>query len=181
MRRLNETLEQRVAAEIQDRMQAEEAFRQAQKMEIIGQLTGGVAHDFNNLLQVIMGNLDALRRRVLGANLPAGGELLRLADAAARGGKRAAILTERLLAFARKQPLEPEPLDVNWLAASMSELLRTTVGDNIEIEIVRAEGLWRVSADHNQLEERDFEPRGQRSRRDAGRRQDYGRNGEHLL
>jgi len=152
LRRLNETLEQRVAAEIQDRMQAEEAFRQAQKMEIIGQLTGGVAHDFNNLLQVIMGNLDALRRRVLGANLPAGGELLRLADAAARGGKRAAILTERLLAFARKQPLEPEPLDVNWLAASMSELLRTTVGDNIEIEIVRAEGLWRVSADHNQLE-----------------------------
>jgi PAS domain S-box-containing protein len=152
LRHLNETLEQRVAAEIQERMQAEEAFRQAQKMEIIGQLTGGVAHDFNNLLQVIMGNLDALRRRVSSADLPAGGELLRLTDAAARGGERAAVLTERLLAFARKQPLKPESLDVNRLATGMSELLRTTVGDNIEIEMVLTPCLWQVSADHNQLE-----------------------------
>ena len=152
LRRLNETLEQRVAAEIQERMQAEEAFRQAQKMEIIGQLTGGVAHDFNNLLQVIMGNLDALRRRVSRSDFPAGQELLRLADAAARGGQRAATLTQRLLAFARKQPLRPEPLDVNRLASGMSELLRTTVGDNIEIEMLLAANLWRVSADHNQLE-----------------------------
>ena len=152
LRRLNETLEQRVATEIQERMQAEEAFRQAQKMEIIGQLTGGVAHDFNNLLQVIMGNLDALRRRVSLSDFPARAELLKLTDGAARGGQRAATLTERLLAFARKQPLKPEPLDVNRLATGMSELLRTTVGDNIEVEIVPAAGLWRVSADHNQLE-----------------------------
>ncbi len=152
LRRLNETLEQRVAAEIQERMQAEEAFRQAQKMEIIGQLTGGVAHDFNNLLQVIMGNLDALRRRVAPSDLPRGEELLRLADAAVRGGQRAVTLTQRLLAFARQQPLRPESLDVNRLASGMSELLRTTVGDNIEIEMVLAPDLWRVSADHNQLE-----------------------------
>ncbi len=152
LRLLNDTLEQRVAAEIQERMQAEAAFRQAQKMEIIGQLTGGVAHDFNNLLQVIMGNLDALRRRILRADLPADGELLRLADAAVRGGQRAAILTERLLAFARKQPLKPESLDVNRLVTGMSELLRTTVGDNIEIETVLMPCLWQVSADHNQLE-----------------------------
>ena len=152
LRRLNETLEQRVAAEIQERMQAEEAFRQAQKMELIGQLTGGVAHDFNNLLQVIMGNLDALRRRVAPSDLPRGEELLRLADAAVRGGQRAATLTQRLLAFARQQPLRPESLDVNRLVSGMSELLRTTVGDNIEIEMVLAPDLWRVSADHNQLE-----------------------------
>jgi len=101
---------------------------------------------------VIMGNLDALRRRVSRSDFPAGQELLRLADAAARGGQRAATLTQRLLAFARKQPLRPEPLDVNRLASGMSELLRTTVGDNIEIEMLLAANLWRVSADHNQLE-----------------------------
>ncbi|MGZ6253475.1 MAG: ATP-binding protein, partial [Candidatus Binataceae bacterium] len=152
LRRLNDTLEQRVAAEIQERMQAEEAFRQAQKMEIIGQLTGGVAHDFNNLLQVIMGNLDALRRRISPSDIADGDELLQLADAAARGGQRAAILTQRLLAFARKQPLKPEPLDVNRLVGGMSELLRASVGDNIEIELVPAANLCRISADHNQLE-----------------------------
>jgi PAS domain S-box-containing protein len=152
LRRLNETLEQRVTSEIQERMQAEEAFRQAQKMEIIGQLTGGIAHDFNNLLQVIIGNLDALRQRVLQSDLPVGKELLHLADAAARGGQRAAILTQRLLAFARKQPLKPESIDVNWLVNGMSELLRSTVGDNIEIEMLLAPNLWGVSADHNQLE-----------------------------
>lgn len=135
LRRLNETLERRVAGEIQERLQAEEAFRQAQKMEIIGRITGGVAHDFNNLLQVIMGNLDALRRLVTRADFPAGAELIRFADAAARGGQRAATLTQRLLAFARKQPLKPETLDMNRLAGGMSELLRTTVGDNIEIEM----------------------------------------------
>jgi PAS domain S-box-containing protein len=152
LRRLNETLEQRVSAEIQERMQGEDAFRQAQKMEIIGQLTGGVAHDFNNLLQVTMGNLDALRRRIAPSDFPVDEELLQLADAAARGGQRAALLTQRLLAFARKQPLKPESLDVNRLVSGMSELLRASVGDNIEIEILPAAGLWRTSADHNQLE-----------------------------
>jgi signal transduction histidine kinase/CheY-like chemotaxis protein len=152
LRNLNETLEQRVAAEIQERMLAEEAFRQSQKMEIIGQLTGGVAHDFNNLLQVILGNLDALRRRIARAEVPTSGELLKLADAAARGGERAATLTQRLLAFARKQPLNPEPLEVNRLAIGMSDLLRSTIGDDIEVEMRLPANVWRVSADHNQLE-----------------------------
>jgi PAS domain S-box-containing protein len=153
LRQLNETLEQRVATEIQERMRAEGAFHQAQKMEIIGQITGGIAHDFNNLLQVIMGNLDALSRRIPPpSQWPAGEELLRLVDAAARGGQRAAALTQSLLAFARKQPLKPESLDVNRLARNMSGLLRTTVGDNIEIELRLAPDLWRASADYNQLE-----------------------------
>ena len=132
--------------------QGEDAFRQAQKIEIIGQLTGGVAHDFNNLLQVTMGNLDALRRRIAPSDFPVDEELLQLADAAARGGQRAALLTQRLSAFARKQPLKPESLDANRLVSGMSELLRASVGDNIEIEILPAAGLWRISADHNQLE-----------------------------
>jgi len=106
------------------------------------------------LLARVRTNIDLAgeRRRVSRSDFPAGQELLRLADAAARGGQRAATLTQRLLAFARKQPLRPEPLDVNRLASGMSELLRTTVGDNIEIEMLLAANLWRVSADHNQLE-----------------------------
>lgn len=153
LRRLNDTLEERVSVEIKERMRVEQAFHQAQKMEIIGQFTGGVAHDFNNLLHVIMGNLDALRRRLTSSSdFPAVEELLRLADAAARGGQRAATLTQRLLAFARKQPLKPETLDVNRLVGGMLGLLRTMVGENIQVELLPAADLWRVSADHNQLE-----------------------------
>jgi PAS domain S-box-containing protein len=153
LRRLNDTLEQRVAVEIQERMRAEEAFYQAQKMEILGQLTGGIAHDFNNLLQVILGNLEALCRRIpQSSDLPVREELLRLAEGAAHGGQRAVALTRRLLAFARKQPLNPESLDANRLVSSMSELLRATAGENIEIELLPATDVWPVSADHNQLE-----------------------------
>src|SRR5690348_13002271 len=153
LRRLNDTLEQRVAVEIQERMRAEEAFYQAQKMEILGQLTGGIAYDFNNLLQVILGNLEALCRRIpQSSDLPVREELLRLAEGAAHGGQRAVALTRRLLAFARKQPLNPESLDANRLVSSMSELLRATAGENIEIELLPATDVWPVSADHNQLE-----------------------------
>ncbi|HET8997691.1 MAG TPA: ATP-binding protein [Acetobacteraceae bacterium] len=133
--------------QIEQREKVEEALRQAQKMEAIGQLTGGVAHDFNNLLQVILGNLERLRRRALDPM-----EAHRLIDAALRGAERAATLTQRLLAFSRRQPLAPKVLEVNKLVTGMSDLLSRTLGENIRIETVLAGGLWRVSADENQLE-----------------------------
>jgi PAS domain S-box-containing protein len=153
LRHLNEVLERRVAAEVRQRMAAEEALRHAQKMEAIGQLTGGIAHDFNNILHVILGNLDALRRAA-GADLTglAIGEFERLVANATRGAERAATLTQRLLAFGRRQPLNPAAIDVNRLAASMSELLRRTLGEAISIETVLGGGVWRTVADANQLE-----------------------------
>ncbi|MBV9829565.1 MAG: response regulator [Alphaproteobacteria bacterium] len=152
LRQLNETLEQRVAIEVGERMKAEEALRQAQKMEAIGQLTGGVAHDFNNLLQVVLGNLDALKRRIDGTVPLQANDIERSVAAAIRGAERAANLTQRLLAFARRQPLDPRPTDVNRLLSGMSDLLRRTLGENIAIETVLGGGTWRVFADPNQLE-----------------------------
>jgi len=141
------------AIEITGRRQAEEALRQAQKMEAIGQLTGGVAHDFNNLLQVIIGNLDALRRRSTEAQaFPFSTDVRRLAEGAIRGAERAASLTQQLLAFSRRQPLDPRPTDINKLIVGMSDLLRRSLGETIAIETVTAGGLWRVSVDGNQLE-----------------------------
>ena len=133
-------------------MKAEEALRQAQKMEAIGHLTGGVAHDFNNLLQVVLGNLDRLKRRIDGAVVPSRSEIFRAVEGAMRGAERAASLTQRLLAFSRRQPLEPRPIDVNRLVTGMSELLSRTLDESIAIETVLAGGLWRVFADPNQLE-----------------------------
>ncbi|MEZ0170893.1 ATP-binding protein [Microvirga sp. TS319] len=148
LKRLNETLEERVAQEVAERMKAEEALRQAQKMEAVGQLTGGIAHDFNNLLTIIVGNIELLQRR-----LPEGsGRLLRAADHAMEATRRAATLTHRLLAFSRRQPLDPKPIDANKLVAGMSELLRRTLGETIVLETVLAGGLWRTQADPNQLE-----------------------------
>jgi len=152
LRQLNETLEQRVETEVAKRMQAEEALRQALKMEAIGQLTGGVAHDFNNLLQVVLGNLDTLRRRVDAKPVPPRSEIMRPVDAAMRGAERAANLTHRLLAFSRRQPLEPRPLEVNRLVTGMSELLRRTLGESVAIETVLGGGVWHIHADPNQLE-----------------------------
>jgi signal transduction histidine kinase/DNA-binding response OmpR family regulator len=153
LRRLNETLEERVAAEIERRVRAEEAFRQAQKMEAIGQLTGGVAHDFNNLLAVILGSLETLKRRTAAGLLTAGDPaFLRLLEAAWQGGQRAATLTQRLLAFSRRQPLDPKPLNPNRLVQGMSELLHTTLRESIRIETVLGAGVWWVSLDGNQLE-----------------------------
>ncbi|HEY6432927.1 MAG TPA: response regulator, partial [Acetobacteraceae bacterium] len=151
LRQLNETLESRVAAETAERMQAEEALRQAQKMEAIGQLTGGVAHDFNNLLQIVMGNLESLQRRVSGG-AAASADLLRLAQNALNGAQRAAVLTHRLLAFSRRQPLQPSAVDANALISGMSELLRRTLGETIVLESVQGGGLWPVYADPHQLE-----------------------------
>jgi signal transduction histidine kinase/DNA-binding response OmpR family regulator len=152
LRLLNETLEQRVADEIAERMRTEEALRQAQKMEAVGQLTGGIAHDFNNLLTAICGGADTLQRLLpqpLGANEARIRRALRMID---QGAQRAATLTHRLLAFARRQALDPRPVDANKLVAGMSELLRRTLGEPVVIETVLAGGLWRTMTDPNQLE-----------------------------
>jgi len=139
------------AVEVTGRRRAEEALRQALKMEAIGQLTGGVAHDFNNLLQVISGNLYLLQQRVAKGNLSEP-DLRRLIEGASRGAQRAATLTQRLLAFSRRQPLDPRSLEVNHLVTRMSELLRHTLGESISIETVLAGGLWRIFSDADELE-----------------------------
>jgi signal transduction histidine kinase len=140
--------------QIDQREKAEEALRQAQKMEAIGQLTGGVAHDFNNLLQVILGNLERLRRRHRpgDGSIQAERDFQRMTDAAIQGAQRATQLTQRMLAFSRRQPLAPKAVDINRLVAGMSEMLSRTLGETIELESVLAGGLWRALADENQLE-----------------------------
>jgi PAS domain S-box-containing protein len=127
---------------------AQEALRQAQKMEAVGQLTGGIAHDFNNMLAVVMGSLDLLNRRI-GPEDP---RARRYVESAMEGAKRAANLTQRLLAFSRQQPLRPEALDANTLVSGMSDMLRHSIGADIRLETVLAGGLWRVNVDPNQLE-----------------------------
>ncbi len=134
--------------EAESRRAAEAQVRQLQKMEAVGQLTGGIAHDFNNMLSVIIGSLELARRRIDGDL----GRVLNLIDNATEGAKRAAQLTSRLLAFSRQQPLEPQVLDANKMVASMSELLRRTLGDHIRLETVLAGGLWPTHADPVQLE-----------------------------
>lgn len=148
LRELNDHLERRVAEAIGEREKIEEALRQSQKMEAVGQLTGGIAHDFNNMLAVIIGSLDLLGRR-LGANDE---RAKRYVESAAEAAQRAAVLTQRLLAFSRQQPLNPEVLDPNKLVPGMSELLGHTLGAEIRQETVLAAGLWRTHADRNQLE-----------------------------
>ncbi|HEY2780293.1 MAG TPA: PAS domain S-box protein [Steroidobacteraceae bacterium] len=148
LRSLNATLEQQVTERTEQLRKKEEALRQSQKMEAVGQLTGGVAHDFNNILQVISGNLDIISRG-LPANSP---RLNRAAQNAMAGAKRAAALTQRLLAFSRRQPLDPKPIDVNTLVSGMSDLLHRTLGETIELETVRAGRLWSAEADANELE-----------------------------
>jgi PAS domain S-box-containing protein len=149
LRELNQTLEARVHEAVNERMQVEEALRQSQKMEAIGQLTGGLAHDFNNLLTGILGNLDLLEMR-LGQGRVA--DLERYIIAARGIVQRASTLTHRLLAFARRQTLDPKPTDINRLVAGMEELIRRTMGELYQIEVVRAAGLWAAYIDQNQLE-----------------------------
>jgi signal transduction histidine kinase/PAS domain-containing protein len=149
----NEMLEHRVAEEMDRRAKAEETLRQSQKMEAIGHLTGGVAHDFNNLLTVIGGGVETLERLLAAVPLGADDTRVRRALAMiAQAADRAATLTHRLLAFARRQTLDPRPLDANKLVAGMSELLRRTLGESVGLETVLAGGLWRTETDANQLE-----------------------------
>ncbi|RAK61704.1 hybrid sensor histidine kinase/response regulator [Phenylobacterium hankyongense] len=129
--------------------QAQEALRQAQKMEAVGQLTGGIAHDFNNLLAGISGNLELLEKR-LGDGRLSGIE--RYIAAAQGASRRAAALTQRLLAFSRRQTLDPKPVDANRLIAGMEDLIRRSVGPDVEVEVVGAGGLWRTRVDPSQLE-----------------------------
>ena len=155
LRRLSGSLERMVAErthelveEMSKREKAEDTLRQVQKMEAIGQLTGGIAHDFNNMLAVVLGNLDLAKRRLAKGVT----QIDQYLTGAQEGGRRAAALTQRLLAFARQQPLSPEPVDANKLIAGMSELLHRTLGEAFKIETVLAGGLWRIHADSNQLE-----------------------------
>jgi signal transduction histidine kinase/CheY-like chemotaxis protein len=144
---LNETLEQRVEAEVDGRMQAEKAYRQAQKMEVVGQLTGGIAHDFNNLLAAVLGNLGLLRK-----GLADDAAALRLVDGAIEGAERGKALTQRLLAFARQQDLRPATVDAPKLLRGTIEMLARSIGPSIEIRTQIAEDLWPVRVDANQLE-----------------------------
>ncbi len=149
LRALNETLEQRVAERTADLMHAEEQLRQSQKMEAVGQLTGGLAHDFNNLLIGITGSLELLGTRIGQGRLE---DLDRYAAAAQSAAKRAAALTHRLLAFSRRQTLDPKPTEVNRLVGGMEELIRRAVGPAVGIEVVGAVGLWPTLVDPPQLE-----------------------------
>jgi signal transduction histidine kinase len=149
LRDANEMLEQRISDALAEREKIEEALRQAQKMEAVGQLTGGIAHDFNNLLAGIMGSLELLQRR-LGAGRTDG--LKRYTDSAMTSAQRATALTQRLLAFARRQPLDSKRVDANRLVAGMEDLLRRTLGPAIHLEMVLAGGLWPTLCDPNQLD-----------------------------
>jgi PAS domain S-box-containing protein len=164
---LNETLESRVTEEIARRSQAEEVLRQAQKMETVGQLSGGIAHDFNNLLQVIHGNLSLLQRMLP----PSESKWQQCVANALNGAERSAALTQRLLAFSRRQPLDPKPVDVNRLIGDMIELFHRTLGETILVETRFAADLPSAQVDGNQLENamlnlainaRDAMPRGGR-------------------
>ena len=146
---LNRSLERQVAERTEELRKQEAALRQAQKMEAVGQLTGGVAHDFNNLLQIIMGNLEMLQRR-LPENAPQ--QLRRAAAQAMNGAKRAAILTQRLLAFSRRQPLDPKPTDPNALVAGMSDMFHRLLGEAIAVEGVSSAGIWKIEVDQGEME-----------------------------
>ena len=148
---LNDRLEEKVAEEVARRGEAEEALRQAQKMEAVGQLTGGIAHDFNNLLTVVTGNV-GMAQRALDAADVSDARARRALDNAMKGAERAAALTQRLLAFSRRQPLAPKQIDMDRLAVGMSDLLQRSLGELIRLEIVTSPGLWRIEADPNQLE-----------------------------
>jgi nitrogen-specific signal transduction histidine kinase/ActR/RegA family two-component response regulator len=138
-----ESLERQRAA-IED---LDQRLRQSQKLEAVGQLTGGIAHDFNNLLTVILGNAE-----ILAESLASDQRLRRLAEVTAKAAERGAQLTHRLLAFSRRQPLDPKATDINRQIAGMDGLLRRVLGEDIEIDMVRASGLWTASVDPAQLE-----------------------------
>jgi signal transduction histidine kinase len=161
LQQTNDELERRVAertaqlqhahdellSQIAERTRTEDQLRHMQKLESIGQLTGGVAHDFNNLLTAVLGNLELLRRR-----LPPDPSIDRLIDGASQGAQRGAALTQRLLAFARRQALEPKPTDLAELVRGMGELLSRSLGPSIDIVFDLPAGLPAALADQNQIE-----------------------------
>src|SRR5262249_4910326 len=137
-----------VTRDVTERRAMEEQLHQSQKMEAIGQLTGGVAHDFNNLLTVIIGNLETIALL-----MPNDNERLRRAmEQATLGAQRAAALTQQLLAFSRRQPLNPKLVDVNELVVGMSDLLCRVLGEAVCVKTSLSAGLWPVKADPHQLE-----------------------------
>ncbi len=138
----------KVTRDMTEKRAMQEQLHQSQKMEAIGQLTGGVAHDFNNLLTVILGNLDTISRRVLSTDQ----RLRRAVDHAMQGAERAATLTRQLLAFARRQPLNPKPTDLNRLVISMGDLLHRMLRENIVVDRQLGKDLWSVEVDTHQLE-----------------------------
>ena len=146
---LNATLEQQVEERTGELMAAEETLRQSQKMEAVGQLTGGIAHDFNNILAGISGSLEMMATRLAQGRV---GELERYINGATGATKRAAALTQRLLAFSRRQTLDPKPLNTNTLVDGMLDLIMRSVGPAIEVETVGAAGLWATYVDAGQLE-----------------------------
>jgi PAS domain S-box-containing protein len=137
------------ARDITEHRNLEQQLRQSQKMEAVGQLTGGLAHDFNNLLTGITGSLELMEKRFEQRRL---GDIDRYLHAAKGAAKRAAALTHRLLAFSRRQTLDPKPTDVNSLVSDMEELIRRTIGPHITFEFVGAIGLWKTMTDSHQLE-----------------------------
>ena len=147
----------KVTRDITERQEAQEKLREtqeqlaaSQKLEAIGQLSGGIAHDFNNLLMVVLGNLDSVRRQAKSGGADA--RLERAIANATRGAQRAAALTGRLLAFSRRQALDPKPLDINSFINGSAEFLQRSLGEQVEIEAVGAPGLWLVEVDANHLE-----------------------------
>lgn len=149
LQRTLETLEQQVEERTAQLRTNEEALRQSQKMEAVGQLTGGIAHDFNNMLTGIIGSLELLRRRVSRGKLD---DLDSLIDLGVTSANRAAGLTHRLLAFSRRQSLDSKPVEINQLVTSMGELLQRSINESITLDMRLTPQLWTAEADPNQLE-----------------------------
>ena len=149
LREANELLEHRVATALEERHRIEETLRQSQKMEAVGQLTGGLAHDFNNLLAGISGSLELMQVRIMQGRTS---DLDRFLVAAQGAARRAAALTHRLLAFSRRQTLDPKATDLNRLVSGMEDLVRRSVGPGVHVEVVGAGGLWMTMVDPPQLE-----------------------------
>jgi signal transduction histidine kinase/CheY-like chemotaxis protein len=144
-----ETANAALRVEMAERERAEDALRQSQKMEAVGQLTGGLAHDFNNMLAGITGSLEIIQNRIAKGRV---GEIDRFVGMASASAGRAAALTHRLLAFSRRQTLSPKPTDPGALIAGMGDLIRRTVGPAVRVEEAYADGLWMTLCDPNQLE-----------------------------
>ena len=146
---LNATLEQRVHERTTQLLKVEEALRQSHKMDAIGQLTGGIAHDFNNLLQGIIGALNVVQKRIGEGRIS---DVDRFVEGALSSADRASALTHRLLAFSRRQPVDPRPVDVNQLIGSIEDLLRRSIGERIRMHIAATRDPWLVRCDVNQME-----------------------------